>query len=513
MTEIFQTDDVKILQKAGLLLIDEVKALQAQVAALKKRLGDAEGQPVQQELAFLKDLLRRRNDELFGDSSEKRTKNDDQPAREPAPKRGHGRNGQEQLRTVEQCYEMPDAERGCPACGGDLVPMDEQTEDSETITVVAREFVKLICQRQKYRCGCNGHVATAPGPTKLQAGSRYSPEFAVEVALGKYLDHLPLERQVRIMARQGLTVTSQTLWDQLNVLARHLQPTHEAILTAILKAPVVHADETHWRLMDGDKIGENKRWWTWAVVTPDLVGYRILDSRSKAAAKTVLGGYDGIVMADGYGAYSALCREGPQIDALDTGPPTTFRLVNCWAHVRRKFVEAEPSFPQCGEILDLIGEMYEIERKAAFVEGDARRALRTQLRDSHSRQIVAAIFAWADKQQALPRSALGMAIAYMRTLKPGLTAFLDDPRIPLDNNAAERALRGVVVGRKNHYGSKSRRGTEVAAIFYTLFESAKLAGVEPSAYVLAATMQALKTPGSVLLPTEFAVMSKSVAQA
>ena len=96
---------------------------------------------------------------------------------------------------------------------------------------------------------------------------------------------------------------------------------------------------------------------------------------------------------------------------------------------------------------------------------------------------------------------MGKAIAYMVKLWPGLTLFLDDPGVPLDNNGAERALRGVVVGRKNHYGSRSKRGTEVAALFYTLFESAKLSGVDPKAYVLQAARRAIRNPGTVTLPT------------
>ncbi len=109
-------------------------------------------------------------------------------------------------------------------------------------------------------------------------------------------------------------------------------------------------------------------------------------------------------------------------------------------------------------------------------------------------------WAYAHKPQALPESSLGKAIAYMLGLWPGLTLFLDDPRIPVDNNATERGLRGVVLGRKNHYGSRSERGTDVAALFYTLLESAKLAGVEPKLYLHTATRTALENPKAVILP-------------
>ena len=161
----------------------------------------------------------------------------------------------------------------------------------------------------------------------------------------------------------------------------------------------------------------------------------------------------------------------------------------------------------CAEVLDLIGQLYAVERACPGVEAglseDGRPealALRAKARREQSAPIVAAIRTWAHRQRALPESSLGKAIAYMLGLWPGLTRFLDEPRIALDNNATERALRGMVLGRKNHYGSRSRRGTEVAALFYSLIESAKLCGVEPKAYLLHATYNALRNPGTVTLP-------------
>src|SRR5262249_4326606 len=112
------------------------------------------------------------------------------------------------------------------------------------------------------------------------------------------------------------------------------------------------------------------------------------------------------------------------------------------------------------------------------------------------------IRAWALNQRVLPESGLGRAIRYMLGMWKGLTLFLDDPRVPIDNNLAERGLRGLVVGRKNHYGSRSKRGTEVAALMYSLIESAKLAGVEPKAYLLRAVRAAIAAPGAVTLPCD-----------
>ena len=153
---------------------------------------------------------------------------------------------------------MAEADQTCPQCGGTLKEMAGQTEDSEEITVVERRFVLLQRRRKKYRCACNGCIDTAPGLLRLAArpdarGRRYSPTFAVEVAVNKYVDHLPLERQARVMSREGLTIESstQTLWDQLDALATVLQPTHEALRRHVLTAPVIGADETWWRLLGG----------------------------------------------------------------------------------------------------------------------------------------------------------------------------------------------------------------------------------------------------------------------
>ncbi|HKO91417.1 MAG TPA: IS66 family transposase, partial [Polyangiaceae bacterium] len=233
--------------------------------------------------------------------------------------------------------------------------------------------------------------------------------------------------------------------------------------------------------------GDNKRWQTWAVVAPNAVSYRILDSRSAAAAAEVLGDYAGMLLCDGYSAYESLRKRGGK-----------FEIARCWAHVRRKFVEAEEVAPDAArQVLDLIGELYAAE--AGCSTEDARARIRTE----RSRDIVRRIQDWALKQEGLPRSPLQKAIAYMGDLWPGLLRFLDDPRLALDNNATERALRGVVLGRKNHFGSRSERGSEVAALFYSVIESAKLAGVEPDAYLRGAARQAIRGE-RISLPHELA---------
>ena len=487
-----------VLRQVALLLERENHHLHQRIETLTLELGRLKGTDaaiLQLEIDQLKEMLARRERTIFSASSERRPRRSPGPAADPTPQTGHGPTAQPELPVVEETCELPEDQRGCSVCGGTLEPMGEQAEESEEISVVQRHFVLVKRRRQKYRCRCNAAVVTAPAPPKLIPGGRYAPEVAVEVAVGKYLDHLPLERQSRIMARQGLEVTSQTLWDQIDALARVLEPSYRALHPLILGAPVVHADETHWPLMT--RQGTSK-WWVWSVASREAVFYRLCGTRSAKGAQSILSGYEGVVMCDGYKAYQTLAsRAGPGMS-----------LAHCWAHARRKFVEAEPNYPkECKRPLELMSKLFEVERKVPCVEVpeppevlELRRALRAE----DSKPLVNELGAWVHrtKHDVLPKSGIGKAIGYLEEHWTGLTRFLDDPHIPLDNNLAERELRGIVVGRKNHYGSRSKRGTEVAAILYSLLESAKLAGVEPSAYLTRATWAALDAPGTVTLPRD-----------
>jgi transposase len=467
--------DEEQVRTAAKLLERENERLLREVLELKQKLNAVQGGSIEQIqlLADLEHKLAVRDKALFGRSSEKRAAKQAAVEADRPPQTGHGPREQSELAVVEREHELDVADRACKVCGEPLTEMLGQYEESDEVDVLERQFVLLRHKRKKYRCQCGGCVETALGPDKLIAGGRYSIDFAVSVAVAKYADHAPLERQVRVMKRQGLVVDSQTLWDQLNTLAKWLAPAHERLHRHVLAQPVIGADETFWRLMES---GENKRWQTWAVCAPNAVSYRIRDSRSAATAGEVLGDYAGTILCDGYSGYEALKKRGG-----------LFQLAHCWAHVRRKFVEAEEFAPEpCKQVLDLIGELYAVERECKSDEERAR------ARAERSREMLRRIHAWALEQRSLPQSPLGKAIRYMGDLWPGLVRFIDEPRLALDNNATERALRGVVLGRKNHYGSRSERGTEVAALFYSLIESAKLASVEPDNYLRSAARLAIR---------------------
>lgn len=495
-------DDPEALKQAALLLEHEntrlhtrLKELTAEVAKLS---GKEAAQQLQLEIVRLQEQLALARQKTFGTSSEKRGSDTDaggsKTGADPKPP-GHGPRPQLELEVVPVPHDLPEDERKCADCGLAVCEWAGQTEDSEEITVVERQFVIKKHQRKKYRCKGGCAPVTAPAPLKLVEGGRYSIEFAIYVALAKYLYHLPLERQVRMYAANGLTIDSQTLWDQIEALARHLEPSYRALGPEIFKSPLIHADETHWHMLSG----QSTKWYVWSVADHGAVFHRIFPSRSGATAKEVLAGYRGTVMVDAYDAYQT-ARAGP-------GGTLLFSLVFCWAHVRRRFVKATPfAEAACKEVLDLIGKLYEIERDLPnphALVGDEQTAALAQIRtirQERSAPVVAEIKAWGGRQSALPESTFAKAIRYMFDNWSGLTAFLDNPWAPLDNNLVERQIRGVVVGRKNHYGSKSKRGTEVAAIFYSLIETAQIRGDDPSAFLLRAARAAIATPGTVTLP-------------
>ena len=493
--DVNKVQDLALLRQVIHLQDAEITRLHKRLAELTRRLSQREGKPesqaLQLELLKLSEQLATLQHRMYGASSEKQPH--EKPEAAPKPKQtGHGPTPQPALPHVETRHELAESERTCPLCQKTLSEFAGQTEDSEEVSVLERRFVLTTHKRQKYRCACNAAILTAPGPLKLVEGGRYSLEFAVEVAVQKYSEPLPLERQVRQMHRQGLCVTSQTLWDQIYALYSVLVPAYDKLRAEVLSADVVHADETTWRLLEKRP---QKQWYVWCLSSAGGAYYHFQGSRSAQVIRELLGDYQGIVMSDGYAAYQALVR----------GSPAVVQAF-CWAHVRRKFLEAQPAYPQCQQAVDLIGALYEVERRLPAyqrLDSEARAdALhqRTELRKKESQPILLQLQDWAQAQTALPQSSLRKALEYLAHLWPGLVRFVHDGRIPLDNNAVERDLRGVVVGRKNHYGSKSERGTKVAALYYSLIETARHLGLNEQTYLREAALHALKSPGSALLP-------------
>jgi len=509
--DISRETDVPLLQQAVRLLEHENRRLTQEIVAQAKELAalhksENPDLEVQLKLEAIEQHLAKLQKMTFGPSSE-RTKRDEEQANGqcdgeetsgdpdtsdndkesdqemPPGKKTHPRRKQPKLPLVIRKHSVADADKTCHLCGKHLEDWEGQHDSSHEVHVIRRAFVMVEHQQEKARCPNGCCVKTAPTPRKLFPGARYSIGFALEVAIEKYLYHMPLARQVRQMHAEGLEIDTQTLWDQLNKLSAILFPVYQRILEFVLAHSVVGADETKWRMMSEKeriKHDKNKSWQVWTLAVPKAVYYEIQDGRGLQAAQKLLGQYQGTIICDGYIVYESLAGQTQKVS-----------LAFCWAHARRKYKDIEEFFPRDTEkVIGLIDKLFEIDRCAT---GDNDDALieRARLRDTQSRPIIAEIERWAKDVETLPESGLAKAIAYMTNHWSGLLRFLDDPKIPLSNNITERANRDPVVGRKNHYGSRSVRGTEVAAQLYTILETAKLCGVDAHAYLQVAVDAAL----------------------
>jgi transposase len=297
MTPLDEERDLETLRQISHLLTRENQRLLAANLELRAELARLRGEPEVTQLAFTVEQTVPARASVPATSV---------PPPPRAPRPGHGPRAQPALPIVETVHTLPADQRACPPCGGTLVEMTGQYETAERITTVQLSYHVERHARQKYRCACNGAVVTAPAPPALIPGGRYSHGFAVGVAVAKYTDHLPLERQVQMMARAGLVVDSQTLWDQLNALARYLEPTYEALGQRALAAPVINVDETRWPRVGGTAPAAGT---VWGIHAPMVTFYRILPGKSVEEGRQLLGGYRGVAVVDGYG--STRCWPAP----------------------------------------------------------------------------------------------------------------------------------------------------------------------------------------------------------
>lgn len=346
---------------------------------------------------------------------------------------------------------------------------DESTE----ITVVERIYKKVVHKRKKYRfkpsVGTDKEIiVTAKGPEKLAPGCGYSLDFAIAATIDKYRWHLPLHRQAELMEQRGLTgVTAKTLYGLVERLSEHVRRARvpEKIRNDILGYHLaVHADETPWPILDSsDSDG-----YLWTICNMAGAYYRFEPSRSGKIIVEMLDGYSGPVVTDDFSGYNRLKRE------------TSCTLCHCWAHARRNFYEIRKNhFEDCRTIILMIDELFDVEHEAKT--WDQLRLLREQ----KSRPRVDRIKSWLDGKNLkylLAEDEMGKSIRYLLGNWGEFTTFLDDIRVPLSNNHAERSLRHSVLGRKNFYGSKTINGADVAADHYTVVETCKLLKLDPVEY-------------------------------
>lgn len=368
-------------------------------------------------------------------------------------------------------------EASCAQCGGALSKLGEDV--SEMLEYIPASFKVIRHVRPRLCCpGCE-RVVQAPAPTRPMERSIAGPGLLAHVLTAKFCDHLPLHRQSGIYAREGIDLDRSTLAKWVAGTGTLLDPLVEALRRYVLSADKLHGDDTPVPVL-APGAGKTKTGRLWTYVRDDrpsgstdapAVWFAYTPDRKGEHPQHHLKTFKGVLQADAYAGFNKLYEDG----SIQQAP--------CLAHIRRKFydlVEAQRS-PIATEAVRRIGELYAIEREIRGRSPD----LRKQVRQARARPLLDSMHAWM--QHSLTRlsrkSDVAAAIRYALTLWTALVRYADDGRIEIDNSAAERALRGVALGRKNYLFAGSDRGGERASVFYTLIGTARLNGLDPEAYL------------------------------
>jgi transposase len=470
----------------------EASRLERELAASQARVVELEGLVVtlRERVATLAKLV-------FGASSEKKqasqkstvpSSREDAGAATGEPLRrrgqqpgstGHGRRDYSGLETVEEIHDLSENERVCPECGSPYAPFGEET--SEQVDWQVR-IVRIVHRRPTYRrtCCCPvGGVLVAPVPAK-----RITTQFLARLLVEKYVLGRPLERVIAALGADGLEVAKGTLVGVLKGLSVLLAPLDGAIRARNATAGHLHVDETSWRVFEDLAGKANHRWWLWVFLGPDTTVFHIDPTRSGDALRRHLGieaeacsleaGRRLLVSSDFFTVYQSLA----EIEGVDP--------LWCWAHIRRYFIRAADAHKELKgwtkAWLERIGALYV-----------AHRALSDMRVGSAGHGQAAYDFALAlDAIDVVRQKQAGDATLHPAARKvlvtldhewEGLARHEAFPELPLDNNAAERALRNPVVGRKNYYGSGSRWAAELAARVWTITATASRAGCNPLSYL------------------------------
>jgi transposase len=367
----------------------------------------------------------------------------------------------------------------CPGCGGAVRKLGE--EITETLERLPARWFVIQHVREKVSCRCCETINEAPAPLHPIARGRAGPNLLAEVIFGKYGLHLPLNRQSTSFAREGVPIDVSTLADWVGAVTASLQPLTAAIMTHVRAGHRIHADETPVPVLAK---GKTKQGRLWTIVRddrpfggpdPPAAAFFYSPDRSGAHAERFLEGFTGIMQADAFSGFGRLYKASRK-----PGPLTE---AGCWAHARRGFFELAElqKAPIAIEAVKRIDKLFAIEREITGCSAEQRRVIR----DERSRPLVEDLEAWLRQQRARlsTKSKTANAIDYLLKRWLAFTRFLDDGRVCLSNNAAERALRGIAVGRRNWTFAGSDAGGHRAAAMYTLIETAKLNGIDPRAWL------------------------------
>ena len=365
----------------------------------------------------------------------------------------------------------------CSCCGKEMSDSGLK-ETSEYLEVIPKRYTIIRQIRHKYNCRhCHSDLKTAPGVPRIKPGSSYSNDMIIDIAMTKYCDLIPADRYRAIAERLGFPgLPANSLIEATHHLADFVTPAVEKVRQEVLEAKILHADETPHRMLEGDK---KTSWYLWGFSTNSSCYFDIRDTRSgNVAHELLMQSKCEYLVSDVFSGYLKATRITND-ERRKSGKP---QIKNAWcnAHARRKFKECSAEFDSETEFyIDHYREIYSLESQTKNKDPEDITAIRKKMIPHFE-----AIRNKAEEQrdQFSTKSSFTKAINYYLENYPGLALFINHPDIPIDNNPQERLLRNPVIGRKNWYGTHSRRGAETAAKLFTLVESCKLNTVNPRQY-------------------------------
>ena len=363
----------------------------------------------------------------------------------------------------------------CQSCGNVMVDSG-MTEDSEQLTVIPKKYEIELLRRVKYRCSCHGCLQTAPLPRRIIEGSSYSDEMIQDVVLSKYCDLIPIERYVAMAGRGGLMdLPPHSLIELTHAFAKFVKGAYDLIKTQVMCSRVLNADETPHRMLEGS---DKKSWFLWGFSTEELCFLECHDTRSgDVASEILLKSKCEILVTDVYSGYSKAIRQANLV--RQTTAQMLIKNANCNAHARRYFFKPRHKYKEAHFYLDHYHHIYQLNSDSLGKTQSEILELRFQMKTHFEAMKKRAI----EESPRYPnKNKYATALRYFLENYEGLTYFLKDPEVPIDNNSQERLLRSHVVGRKTWYGTHSERGAHTAAVLFSLVETCKLNHVNPREY-------------------------------
>lgn len=468
-----------------------IQTLRLRIAKLKKQAFGKSSEKVEREIEQLELAL----EGLLIAAAESSTAAADESEAEDAPAIASSDTAERKPRRRPRVSDNTPRERReldpgtcCPDCGGDLRLVGEDV--SEMLDLIAAQLKVLQIARLKKSCRRCEKMVQEPAPSRPIPGSMASAGLLAYLLVSKFDDHIPLYRLNEIFARMGADIPDSTLVDWCGRAMKVLQPLTERIEAEVMASDLLHADDTPIRVLDrsrrdrglGKGVRKGRIWAyvrdqrPWAGTAPPGAVYRFAPDWKEEHVRAHLSQTNGILQADGYKGYAKLYDPGPDGAAR-------FREAACWAHLRRDFHDVWTATGSgiAREALDRIGALYDIEREITGQPAEVRLAAR----QAHSLPKVEAFRAWTEQQLTrIPgKGDLAKAFRYGLSRWSSFCLFLEDGRVGIDNNPAERALRPIGIGRKNWLFAGADTGAETLARAMTIIESAKMNDVDPQAYL------------------------------